>query len=120
MDFFFPDDLAPRQPPEGTRITSLGAEPLSDGRRVRVHIEITPFQKRPQIDVTLFDSNGEEVTVTSFIEPVTWRLEFTLHIRGRENVAGNYRLEARLYYPDGPSAEPVNYEFEIHADGLNG
>ena len=119
MDFFFPDDLAPRQPPEGTRITSLGAEPLSDGRRVRVHIEITPFQKRPQIDVTLFDSNGDEVTATSFIEPVTWRLEFTLHIRGRENVAGNYRLEARLYYPDGPSAEPFNYEFEISADGLN-
>lgn len=117
MEFFFPDDLAPRQTPEETRITSLGAEPYADDpRRLRVNIEITPFQKRPHIDVTLFDSDGAEVTVTSFVEPLTWRLEFTLHIRGRENVAGKYRLEARLYYTDGPAAEPFNYEFEIPAE----
>jgi len=116
MDFFFPDDLAPRQPPEGTRITKLSAEPYTDRRRLRVNIDLTPFEKRPHIDVTLFDSDGVEVAATSFIEPLTWKLEFTLHIRGRESVAGAYRLEARLYYPDGPAAEPVNYELEIFAE----
>lgn len=119
MEFFFPDDLAPRQPPEETRITSLSAEPYPDGRRIRVNIDITPFQTRPHIDVTLFDSDGAEAGETSFIEPLTWKLEFTLHIRGRDTVVGAYRLEARLYYPDGPAAEPVNLEFEISADGLN-
>ena len=113
MDFFFPDDLLPRATPEETRITDLRAEPYPDRGRVRVNMEITPFQKRPQIDVTLFDSDGAEAAATSFIEPLTWKLEFTLHIRGRADLAGAYRLEARLYYPDGPAAEPVSFEFEI-------
>jgi hypothetical protein len=113
MDFFFPDDLTPRLPPEETRITGLRAEPYPDGGRVRVNIEITPFQTRPHVDVTLLDSDGEEVAAASLIEPMTWKLEFTLHVRGKTDPAGGYRLEARLYYPDGPAAEPVSFEFEI-------
>ncbi len=114
MDFFFPDDLAPRLPPEETRITSLRAEPYPDRARLRVNIEVTPFQKRPHIDVTLFDLEGNEIAATSLVEPISWKLEFTLHVRGKTDPAGGYRLEARLYYPDGgPQAEPVNIEFEI-------
>ena len=113
MELFFPDDLTPRHPPEETHITELRAEPYPDRGRVRVNIEITPFQTRPHVDVTLFDAAGDEIATTSLVEPMTWKLEFTLHIRGRETVVGAYRLEARLYYPDGPAAEPVNYEFEI-------
>jgi hypothetical protein len=113
MDLFFPDDLAPRLPPAETRITDLRAEPYPDRGRVRVNIEITPFQTRPHVDVTLLDSDGEEVAAASLIEPMTWKLEFTLHVRGKTDPAGGYRLEARLYYPDGPAAEPVSFEFEI-------
>lgn len=113
MDFFFPDDLAPRQPPEETHITSLRAEPYPDGRRVRVNLEITPFQTRPHVDVTLLDTDDNEVATASLVEPMNWQLEFTLHIRGKADTLGRYRLEARLYYPDGPSAEPVNIEFPI-------
>jgi hypothetical protein len=115
MDFFFPDDLAPRLPPEETRITDLRAEPYPDGGRVRVNLEITPFQTRPHVDVTLFDADGDEVAAASLIEPITWKLEFTLHVRGKADPAGGYRLEARLYYPEGPAAEPVNIEFTIPA-----
>lgn len=113
MEFFFPDDLTPRTPPEETRILSLRAEPWPDRARLRVNLDVTPFQTRPHIDVTLFDSDGSEVAATSFVEPLTWKLEFTLHVRGKPDPAGGYRLEARLYYPDGPAPEPVNFEFEI-------
>lgn len=113
MDLFFPDDLLPRATPEETRITDLRAEPWPDRGRVRVNIEITPFQTRPHVDVTLFDSDGNEVATTSLIEPMTWKLELTLHIRGKADPAGGYRLEARLYYPEGPAAEPVSLEFAI-------
>lgn len=115
MDFFFPDDLAPRLPPEETRITDLRAEPYPDGGRVRVNLEITPFQTRPHVDVTLTDSDGNEVATTCFVEPMIWKLEFTLHMRGKADPAGGYRIEARLYYPDGPAAEPVSHEFTIPA-----
>jgi hypothetical protein len=113
MDFFFPDDLTPRAAPEETRITDLRAEPYPDRGRVLVNMEITPFQTRPHVDVTLFDAAGDEVAATSFVEPMTWKLEFTLHIRGKAEPAGGYRLEGRLYYPDGPAAEPVSIEFSI-------
>ena len=113
MDFFFPDDLTPRAAPEETRITELRAEAYPDRGRVRVNMEITPFQTRPHVDVTLTDSDGNEVATTSFVEPMIWKLEFTLHIRGKADPAGGYHLEARLYYPDGPAAEPVSFEFTI-------
>jgi hypothetical protein len=115
MDFFFPDDLTPRAAPKETRITDLRAEPYPDRGRLRVNIEITPFQTRPHVDVTLFDSDGDEVAAASLVEPMTWKLEFTLHVRGKTDPAGGYRLEARLYYPDGPAADPVSNEFTIPA-----
>ena len=114
MDFFFPEDNLTRAVPEETHITSVRAEPYEDRGRVRVNIEVTPFQKRPNIDVTLYDSGGEEVATTSIVEPLSWKLEFTLHVRGKTDPAGAYKLEARLYYPDnGPQAEPVKIDFEI-------
>jgi hypothetical protein len=46
MDFFFPDDLTPRLPPEETHILDLRAEPYPDRGRVHVNMEIMPFQTR--------------------------------------------------------------------------
>ncbi len=74
MDFFFPEDNLNRMTPEETHITSLTAEMYPDGYRVRVNIQITPFQKRPHIDVSLKDSAGQEVASTSIVEPMGWKL----------------------------------------------
>lgn len=111
MDFFFPEDNLQRATPAETRITSLTAEPYPDGQRVRVDIEITPFQTRPYIEVMLTDANGDEVAAASIVEPMTWKLEFTMHLRGA--TAGPFTLEAKLFYPDGPQAAPVTHTFEV-------
>jgi hypothetical protein len=111
MDMFFPEDQLNRMTPEETHITTLGAEPYPDGYRLHVNIEITPFQKRPHIEVTLSDANGEEVASTSIVEPMSWKMEFTMHIRGELN--NPYTLEARLFYPDGPADGPRSYTFEV-------
>jgi len=111
MEFFFPEDNLTRAVPEETRISSLSAQPYPDGYRVRVNVEVTPFQQRPYIEITLNDSNGDEVASTSIVEPLGWKLEFTMHIRGELN--NPYRLNARLYYPEGPSAEPVVFSFDV-------
>ena len=111
MDFFFPEDSLSRMTPEETKILSLRAEPYPDGYRLRVNIEITPFQKRPHIEATLTDGNGEEIASTSLIEPMTWKLEFTMHIRGELN--NPYTLEARLFYPDGPAAQTKSFTFDV-------
>ena len=112
MDFFFPEDNLARNVPEETRITALNAETYPDGRRLRVNIEITPFQKRPTIEVTLHNSSGDEIASTSIVEPLTWKLEFTLHLRGE--IDNPYTLNARLYFPDGPSNEPFIFSFDVN------
>jgi hypothetical protein len=117
MEFFFPEDNLTRTVPEETKISSLTAQSYPDGYRVRVNIEVTPFQKRPYIEVLLTDSNGAEVASTSIVEPMSWKLEFTMHIRGE--LKNPYTLNARLYYPDGPSQEPIKFSFDVephHAD----
>ncbi|NUQ86189.1 MAG: hypothetical protein HUU11_15900 [Anaerolineales bacterium] len=111
MEFFFPEDHLDRMTPEETRITSLSAEPYPDGRRLRVNIEITPFQKRPHLDVAIKDGDGDEVTSASLVEPLSWKIEFTMHIRGERK--NPYTLEATLFYPDGPSAEPQCFTFDV-------
>ncbi len=111
MDFFLPEDHLQRAVPEETRITSLTAAPYPDGYRLHVNIEITPFQQRPHLEVVLKDANHEEIASSSIIEPLGWKIEFTMHIRGELN--NPYTLEARLFYPDGPAAEPQAFTFDV-------
>ena len=113
MSFFFPEDDLQRMSPADTHITSLSAEPYPDGERVRVNIEMTPFAVRPYIEVSLTDANADEVATASIVEPLAWKLEFTMHLRGA--TAGPFRLEARLHYPDGPEAAPVTTQFAAFA-----
>ena len=111
MDFFFPEDHLQRMTPEETRITSLSAEPYPDGHRLRVNIEMTPFQRRPHLEVVLHEASGQEVASTSIVEPLSWKIEFTMHIRGELN--NPYTLEARLFYPDGPVVPSRTFSFEV-------
>ena len=111
MDFFFPEDNLQRMTPEETRITSLRAEQYPDGERVHIFIEITPFQKRPYLEVTLFNGGGDEIASTSIVEPMTWKFEFTMHLRGE--YLNPYAVQAKLFYPDGPSAELQTFSFDV-------
>ena len=111
MDFFFPEDNLNRLVPEETNITSLSAQPYPDGYRLHVNIEMTPFQKRPHIEVLLRDADGEEVASSTIVEPLNWKIEFTMHIRGELN--NPYTIEAKLYYPDGPSQAPRTFVFDV-------
>ena len=115
MDFFFPEDDLQRMTPEETHITSLAAEPYADGERVRVNMEITPFQVRPYIEIAVTDAGGNEVATASIVEPMGWKLELTMHLRGARH--SPFKIEARLFYPDGPHAEPATRTFEVASAG---
>jgi hypothetical protein len=113
MEFFFPDDNLERTSPEETEILSLNTEPYEDGQRVRVNIEMSPFEKRPHLEVILTDSRGQVLSTASFVEPMAWKLEFTMHIRTKPAV-GELTLETRLFYPDdGPEATPKFVSFTL-------
>jgi len=112
MEFFFPEDNLHRTAPEETKILSLTADPYEDGQRVRVNIELSPFEKRPHIEFLLTDRESKEISSASFVEPMAWKLEFTLHLR-TEPAEGPLNLTARLFYPDGPEAEPASVHFDL-------
>ena len=111
MDFFLPEDHLQRMTPEETRITSLSAQPYPDGYRLRVNIEMTPFQKRPHLEVVLRDASGDEVASSSIVEPLSWKIEFTMHIRGE--LKNPYTLEVSLFYPDSPSLPSRSLQFSV-------
>jgi len=112
MEFFFPEDNLHRTAPEETKILSLTAEPYEDGRRVRVNIEISPFEQRPHIEFVITDSENKEISSASFVEPMAWKLEFTMHLR-TEPANGPLDLIATLFYPDGPEAEPASVRIDL-------
>ncbi len=99
-DIFFVDGDEAPQPRERVTITELTAEPYPDGSRVRIQIRVTPFLEKPNLEIYAQKVNGPIVAEMSVIETMTPLLEFTLHIRGVEDLPGEYQLRAELYYDD--------------------
>ena len=114
MDIFFPDPNDPPLPPEEVRLRSLRAEPWPEGLRVKVFLELTPFQKRPSAEVLLTGPDGAEAARTSILETISRQMEFNLHLRPG-SPAGEYMLDVTVYYqklpsqeqPDAPMPEPL-------------
>ena len=113
IEFFFPELSEGEEnipvPPDEMRFLELRAEPVHDDGplRLRVYVEVTPFQKRPFIEVTLNNVEGDEIATASIIEPMQRKNVFTMHIRGSQK-NGKFGLHARMYYPSNandPTAE---------------
>ncbi|MBM3152120.1 MAG: hypothetical protein FJZ96_07955 [Chloroflexi bacterium] len=112
MDFFLSQDPnITRLPPEETRILSLCADPYPDGRRLRVTIELTPFQQRPNLELALAGPDGEPSGSASIVEPVGWTLELTMHIRNPR--PGRYTLHGSLVFPASEGGDERQVAFEL-------
>jgi hypothetical protein len=119
MDFFFNDPDLQRFPPEETRLLDLRANPYSDGRRIRIGLDLTPFQEKPSIEITLTDTAGLLSGMASILEPMAWKLELTLHIRKHENTAGTYSLAASIQYPELGEVDRREITVEIPSSAEN-
>ena len=113
MEFFNNDPNLIRYPPAETHLLELRANPDPDGKRLRVSLDLTPFQQRPIIELELTDSAGNEVASASIIEPVGWKLELTLHIRKNGPTTGKYTLAASLSYPESGEVDRCSLIIEV-------
>jgi hypothetical protein len=104
MDIFFEDPSVIPLPPEEVRIREVSAKPYPDGRRIRVRVELDPFQKRPSLEVTILDSLAEPVAQARVIETMTRTLEMTMHVREAHG-DGDYTLHCLLYYQEAPAPQ---------------
>jgi hypothetical protein len=97
MDIFFQDPNEIPLPPAEVRLRQLRAEPWPDGQRVKIYLEVDPFQKRPSAEVTITDSAGDEVAQVSIVETMIRNMEFNMHLpSGRPG--GEYSVQAVIYY----------------------
>ena len=100
-------------PPQEVRIQDLRAEPWSeDGRRLRIHLDVTPFLERPDIEVTISNEQGEAVSNISIIESIDAHMAFTMHLRG-DNIGGPLTLSASLLYPEIGQVDQKSVMIEI-------
>ncbi len=94
---FFDNDQVP-QPKDKIRIEDLKAIPYPDRRRIYIEIKVTPFQERPNLLLVAHDEADNIVGELSIIETMHANMEFTLHLRGKEDTTGVYALTADLFY----------------------
>jgi hypothetical protein len=95
INFFDPGDVP--KPRAEIKIERFDAQPYPDGWRVKVNIDVTPFQERPNLEIRL--KLGERlVAELSVVETMHRHMEFTMHVRGVTSPAGQYVAEVELYY----------------------
>lgn len=93
----FPTD-SPPQPKDQIRIEDLIITPYRDRFRVHLHIRVTPFLERPNLLLVARDVNNRIVSELNIIETMHHDMEFTMHLRGLSDPAGQYTLLADLFY----------------------
>ena len=101
-------------PPAEVRFTELRVEPMPDGRRLRVHVTLTPFQQKPNVEASIKDESGREVSYANIIETAEFRFVFTMHIRSKA-VSGTYILTTGLNYQDLGIIDEKSISFSTQA-----
>jgi len=100
-------------PPEEVRIMELRAEPWPDNsRRVRIHLQMTPFLERPNIEVLITGKDGKKVTSINIIESIENRMTFTMHLKGEQS-SGQFNVQAILSYPENRVIDKKSTPFEV-------
>jgi hypothetical protein len=86
-------------PPEQVRFLDVHVEPWPDGRRVRVHVSLTPFQQPPNLEMSIVDPSGSEISRIAIIENIDFKFVLTMHLRDT-SPHEEYLLEAAVSYEE--------------------
>ena len=117
INLFNDASLAP-QPKHKVTIEDLRVAPYPDRFRVKVNLKLTPFQERPNLAITACRSDGLQVSDLDVIATMHFDNEFTMHIRGIDDPAGDYTLTAELYYETrNPPQAMSEIRFMIPSEG---
>ncbi|MCB9459922.1 MAG: hypothetical protein H6670_09745 [Anaerolineaceae bacterium] len=86
------------QPKDKIKIERVEATPYPDRYRVHVEIDVTPFRERPNLLIVMKDASDSIINELSVIETMHAKMEFTLHIRGKDDPAGDYLIDVELFF----------------------
>lgn len=100
------------EPEESIHFEEIHVEPWPDGQRVRVHITLSPFTTRPNLEAVLCSLEGDELQRINIVENMDSRLVFTMHLRGA-SLPGRFRLTTIVYFDPEKILDQKSIEFEI-------
>jgi hypothetical protein len=100
MDIQFTDLSEVPLPPDEVRIRDLSVKPYPDGKRLRLFLELTPFQKPPSGEIFITDTLGNQVASVSIIEAIDARMELTLHLK-TPDPQGAFSAHVIIFYSAG-------------------
>lgn len=98
MNVFFHEDGQSPLPKEEVRIEAIEVMPYPDRFRVFVHLRVSLFQERPNLLLSVRHEDGKLAAELTIIETMHHDMEFTMHLRGRQDTTGTYTLTADLFY----------------------
>ena len=99
MDIQFTDLSEVPLPPDEIRIRDLQVEPYPDGKRLRLTLELTPFQQSPSGEVFITDLLGNLIATASIIEAIDPSMQLTLHVRSPET-QGPFTARVEIFYSE--------------------
>ncbi len=97
MQFFDNNGETP-QPRDKVNIEALNITPYPDRFRVFIEVKVTPFRERPNLLLVARNSDGNIAAELNIIATMHANMEFTMHLRGNADPAGDYELTAELFY----------------------
>lgn len=112
MDINFTDLSEVPLPPDEVRLRDFRVDPYPDGKRVRVYLELTPFQKRPSGELFITDLLGTLVATANIIETIDPKMELTMHLRVPDP-RGAFTARVLIFYTD--SLEDITEDDQIVA-----
>ncbi len=112
MNMFLQDPNEIRLPPEEVRLTKVVVTPQPTGKRVKVLLELTPFMKRPNIELSITNEAGREVGHASILETMLHKLEITMHLRPVEP-GDKLTLQSTVYYQKLPEPSDTGEELPL-------
>ena len=99
MDIHFTDLSEVPLPPKEVRIRDFVVEPYPDGKRLRLNLELTPFQKPPSCEIFVADFLGNLVATANIIELVDPKVQLTMHLRIQEP-QGTFTARTLIFYTE--------------------
>jgi hypothetical protein len=94
----FDDPNQVPQPKDQIKIETVEAQAYPDRFRVYIHIVVTAFQERPNLLAVIRDADGNAIDELNVIATMHADMEFTRHLRGMDDPAGDYTLDVELFY----------------------
>lgn len=98
--------------PEKVRFVDLKVEPWEDKTRLKILVQITPFNKNPDLEFQIESADGSKIAQVSIIENIESRFVFTMHLRNKSK-QGPYLLIGTISYEEIGIIDRKTYPFEI-------